>query len=187
MQHSLLATIVAAAVALYGTRAAAASDQAFGLAAGLGLASPSGSDVKGSGSGGYAEVEYIYRPNDWFTPRAYTGVLLSSPKSDCGIGVSPCDVSANIFFLGGKVRLMAPIPYIGPFIEVGVGASAGRISTRSGQAVDAAGSGIMYHVPLALGLAMGEQHRYELSFQYLYHPEQKHVCGAVAVGVGFDL
>ncbi|HET7788890.1 MAG TPA: hypothetical protein VFL36_23140 [Myxococcales bacterium] len=156
-------------------RAAGESDRALGIAAGLGLAAPqrqNGQDVSGSGIGGYAEVEYIIRLNDWFTPRAYSGLLLTSPQADCGAGVTPCDVSAKIVFAGGKFRLMAPIPYVGPFLELGLGSSLGRISTRSGRAVDVTYSGLTYHVPVTLGLALGRRHEFELAFQYLFHPDQ---------------
>jgi hypothetical protein len=82
---------------------------------------------------------------------------------------------------------MAPIPYVGPFIEAGIGASAGKLSTRSGQVVDLTGSGVLLHVPLALGLALGDRHQFEVGFWYLVHPAQKLICGAAAVGLTFDL
>jgi len=173
--------------------AAAADDEssrAVGVAAGLGFAFPerqNGQDVSGRGTGAFAEAEYIFRPAHWFTPRLYAGVLLAAPDSNCGAGVVPCDVSAKIFFAGAKFRLMAPIPYVGPFIELGFGASAGHISTRSGQKVDVTGDGIMYHVPVALGLALGGRHQFEIAFQYLFHPEQKEFCGAAALGLTLEL
>jgi hypothetical protein len=37
------------------------------------------------------------------------------------------DASANAVFMGIKVRLLAAIPYIAPFIEVGYGASMGSL------------------------------------------------------------
>ncbi len=93
----------------------------------------------------------------------------------------------TIFFVGAKFRLMAPIPYVGPFIELGFGTSAGHISTRSGYQVNVTGDGIMYHVPFALGLALGGRHQFEIAFQYLFHPEQKEVCGAAALGFTLEL
>ena len=189
MRRSLL-TIAIGFTAAFPTVAAAEPVHALQVSAGLGLAAAApqnGVHENGTGSGGYASVEYVYQRVDWATPRLYTGLLLSTPQSDCGAGVSPCDVSANIFFLGGKLRLMAPIPYVGPFLEAGIGLSAGHISTRSGYAVDVTGSGIMYHVPFALGLALGPRHEYDIAFQYLFHPEQKQFCGAFALGVRFGL
>jgi len=42
-------------------------------------------------------------------------------------------------------------------------------------------------VPVALGLALGGRHQFEVAFQYLFHPEQQQVCGAAALGVTLDL
>jgi hypothetical protein len=184
----LLAVIVLLAGAAHAAAADDESPRAVGLAAGLGFAFPDrqyGQD--GRGTGAYAEAEYIFRLAHWFTPRLYAGVVLAPPESNCGAGVVPCDVSARIFFAGAKFRLMAPIPYVGPFIELGFGASAGRISTRNGQRVDVTGEGLMYHVPVALGLALGGRHQFEIALQYLVHPEQQQVSGAAALGVTLDL
>jgi len=163
-------TWLAAMMLLAGAAHAAAGDdessRAVGMAAGLGLSFPerqNGQEVSGRGTGAYAEAEYIFRLAHWFTPRLYAGALLTAPDSNCGAGVVPCDVSAKIFFVGAKFRLMAPIPYVGPFIELGFGASAGHISTRSGYQVNVTGDGIMYHLPVALGLALGGRHQFEIA------------------------
>lgn len=189
MRRSWLMLVMTSFLAGFDTPAVAASDRAVSVSAGLGLAVPSrqnGQNVPGTGEGGFAQIEYIFRSIDWATPRLYAGGLLTAAQSDCGPGVVPCDVSANIFFAGGKLRLMAPIPYVGPFIEAGIGASAGKLSTRSGQVVDLTGSGVMLHVPLAIGLALGDRHQFEVGFWYLVHPAQKLICGAAAVGLTFD-
>ena len=177
------------------THAAAAEEEesprALGLSAGIGSVSAqrqNGQDVDGRGAGAYAQAQYIFRPAHWFTPRLYVGTVLATPDSgSCGAGVDPCDVSAKIFFFGGKFRLMAPIPYVGPFIELGIGGSVGHMSTRSGQQVDATGKGLMYHVPFGIGLALGERHQFEIAGQGLVHPEQKQICGGIALGVTLDL
>ncbi|MFL5264460.1 MAG: hypothetical protein ACJ79R_17425 [Anaeromyxobacteraceae bacterium] len=190
MQPSLSCIVLGAVVALYSPPVRAESNHGLIVAGGLGYAFPTrqdGRDVAGKGAGGYGEVEYVYKPDEWVTPRLYTGVLLTAADSSCGSAVSPCDVSAKLFFLGAKVRLMIPIPYVGPFVEAGLGASAGTISTRSGRVVDVTGRGVMYHVPFALGLAVGARHQYAIAFQYLFHPEQQQVCGAFALGFGFPL
>ena len=190
MRRVLSAIVLSGAAALQSGPALADSDHALGLSFGLGLAFPmqkNGQDVNGRGEGGFAEAEYIYRATEWITPRLYAGALLTSPKSDCGAGVVPCDVSARIVFLGGKFRVMAPIPWVGPFLELGLGASVGRLSTRSGQDVDLTSSGVTYHVPASLGLAIGSRHEFEISFQYLFHPAQKQVSGAAALGLVLNL
>jgi len=167
------------------------SPRALSFAAGLGGVSAErkdGQDVDGRGAGAYAKVEFVFRPAHWFTPRLYAGTMLApADEGSCGTGVDPCDISAKIGFFGGKFRLMAPIPYVGPFIELGIGGSVGRITTRSGQQVDATTKGLMYHVPVAFGLAIGERHQVDIVAQVLAHPEQKAVCSALALGVTLDL
>lgn len=186
----LLAVILLLAGAARAASLDSESSRALSLGAGFGFAFPerqNGQEVNGTGTGGYAQAEYIFRVASWFSPRLYGGFVFAPPQSNCGVGVVPCDVSARILFAGGKLRLMAPIPYVGPFIELGFGGSVGRISTRSGRQVDVTGEGLMYHVPVALGLAIGERHQFEVAFQYLAHPEQQQVCGAAAFGLTIGL
>jgi hypothetical protein len=153
---------------------------------GLGVSTPL-EDVDGSGVGGYGQVEYIYRYVEWATPRAYVGALITGSNSDCGANVAPCEVSANIAFLGVKLRLLAPIPYVAPFVELGVGGSVGALRTRVDGWVDESKDGVTYHIPVGLGLALGSEHEYELSFQYLVHPRERNLGGAFAFGLTFAL
>jgi hypothetical protein len=186
---ALVCLFVASAV-LLGARSAHAdaSPHRLHVSAGLGFAFPTDDDLADTdaeGTGGFGEVEYVYAPVEWATPRAYAGLLLTGANGDCPL--TPCDVSAKIGFLGVKGRLLAPIPYVAPFFELGFGASVGSMSTRAGGIVDIERSGVMYHVPFALGLALGEHHEFELSLQYLLHPEQRQFGGALAIGFGFPL
>jgi hypothetical protein len=179
-------TLVLVLAAAFPALAGDESPRAVSIAAGVGFAFPeqqNGRDVPGSGTGAYLEGEYIFRLTEWFTPRLYGGLLFAPPESNCGAGVTPCDVSARILFAGGKFRLMAPFPYVGPYLELGIGASAGRISTQSGTVVSEQMSGITYHVPVTLGLAIGDRHQYEVQLQYLFHPSQSEFCGALAIGL----
>lgn len=158
------------------------------LSAGLGLTFLEDEELDGvdtTGTGGFGEVEYAYRQVEWATPRAYVGALLTRANGDCPL--SPCDVSAQIGFLGVKGRLLAPIPYVAPFFELGLGASIGTLTTRAASVVDIEQNGIMYHIPVALGLALGAHREVELSLQYLFHPEQRQFGGAWAIGFGFPL
>jgi len=158
------------------------------VSAGLGYAFPIDERLDGteaSGTGGFGEVEYVYNRVEWATPRAYAGALVTG--SDGGCELTPCDVSAQIGFLGVKGRLLAPIPYVAPFFELGVGASLGAMSTRVGGFVDIEKRGVMYHIPFSLGIAFGAHRDVELSLQYLFHPEQEQFNGALAIGFGFPL
>lgn len=161
-------------------------------ALGLGYAFPEESGGKtatdGYGQGVYADFEYVVWPASWFSPRAYSGLVVAPAKAgSCGAGVAPCDVSSAYAFAGAKARLLPPIPWVAPFLEAGLGISLGRFSTQSGQIVGRVTKGVAYHVPFAIGLAMGRQRGFELGLQYLFHPEQKQFSGAWALGVQVEL
>jgi hypothetical protein len=158
------------------------------ISGGFGYAFPfdeEANDAGAEGIGAYAQVEYIYRALEAVTPRAYAGVVFAPSGGNCD--VSPCDVSAQILFIGVKGRLLAPIPYVAPFLEIGIGGSLGQLTTRVDEIVDRSQSGVNYHIPFGLGLALGEYHQYELSFQYLFHPAARQFCGAFAFGFEFPL
>ncbi len=158
----------------------------IGVSAGLGYTDPLDS-VPGSGSGGFAEVEYTYRSVEWLTPRGYAGALITSSRDDCGAAVAPCDVSASVGLLGARLRLMAPVPYVAPFVEGGAGVSLGSVETRVGEAVNESSSGVTFHIPVAFGLALGEFHEFELALRYLFHPRERQVGSAFALGFGFAI
>lgn len=80
-----------------------------------------------------------------------------------------------------------PIPWVAPFLELGLGGSLGTFSTQDGQAVAETAKGLTYHVPVGLGLALGRRREFELAFQYLFHDAQKQFSGAVALGIQFPL
>lgn len=178
--------VLFAALTLPASRAAAVGEPPLlQVSAGLGLAVAE-APPRPLGSGVYAAGEYVLRPTTWLTPRFYAGLLFVSPGGDCAEGVTPCEVSSRIGFAGAKARLMAPIPYVGPFVELGLGASIGGLTTRVGT-LDASRSGVILHVPWALGLAVGSRHQVELSFRYLEHPAAKQTNGGMIFGVSFPL
>jgi hypothetical protein len=156
--------------------------------AGLGVAASTyevASDAGAGGIGFYGSAEYIYERVEWATPRAYAGVLIAGSTDDCAF--TPCDVSARIGFIGVKGRLLAPIPYVAPFIELGIGFSVGSLRTLLDGYVDESSSAFMYHVPFAFGLALGKHHEVEVVLQFLAHPEQNHSDGGFAIGLEFPL
>jgi hypothetical protein len=166
--------------------ASAQSLHHIGVAAGIGYTDPLDS-VPGSGSGGFAEIEYTYRAVEWLTPGGYVGTLITGSREDCGSGVEPCDVSASVGLIGVRLRLMAPVPYVAPFVEGGVGASLGSVETRVGQVVAESSSGVTVHLPVAVGLALGEFHEFEIGLRYLFHPRERQVGSAFALGFGFAI
>jgi hypothetical protein len=185
MRRSLAAV---ALLALAGGAAQAEPDQALGLTAGLAVAVPDSSARRsGYGAGAMLLGEYVKWPGNWFSPRGYAGAVFTSPQPSCDPGVSPCDIRANLFFLGAKFRLLLPIPYVGPFLELGVGASVGHMAARVGQSLDFDTSGLFFDLPFAFGLALGAEHRFQLSFQFLFHPGESMGTGAFSIGYDFSI
>jgi hypothetical protein len=156
---------------------------------GFGISASTRSDVNVIGSGFYASGEFVLVPNLWVSPRVYGGLLLTSTESSRCSGVTPCNVEAKIGFLGAKGRLTIPIPYVAPFFEVGIGVSAGTITTEVDSIVSKDFTGLTYHIPFALGLSLGEMHHYivDLAFSYLFHPALSQFDGALAVSMAFPL
>jgi hypothetical protein len=177
-----------ALLALAGGAAQAEPDQALGLTAGFAVAVPD-SDARrnGGGAGAMLMAEYVKWPGNWFSPRGYAGAVFTSPTPSCDAGVSPCDIRANLVFLGAKLRLLLPIPYVGPFLELGIGASAGHMAARVDQSLDFDTSGVFFDLPFAFGLALGQEHRFQLSFQSLFHPGQSMGTGALSIGYDFSI
>ncbi len=162
--------------------------RALELSAGLGMVAASdqgGVPVNGTGEGLYASAEYVLRPSSWFSPRLYGGLLLTRAANDCG--AQPCDVSARYAFGGAKARLLAPIPWVAPFIELGVGLSLGHFTTRSGTLVDVDKAGSTYHWPFSIGVAFGAGRQYEVALAYLFHPQQSQFSGGITFGYQLDL
>ena len=106
--------------------------RALGFSLGLGIVIPSSSDASGYGEGVHAAAEHIVWPTSWFSPSLCAGIEVATPRSNCGVGVTPCDVSAEFGFVGVKGRLLAPIPWVAPYLELGVGAAIGHFSTQGG-------------------------------------------------------
>jgi hypothetical protein len=156
--------------------------------AGFGLSVPYTDRQSNSQGGGfYGAAEFVLVTSMWFSPRAYAGVLLTN--TDAGSCDTPgCDVHASIGFLGAKGRLTIPIPYVAPYIEAGLGASVGNLTTRVYD-IDVDFTGVTYHVPFAFGLSIGNMHDYfvDLGFSFLFHPAQSQANGALAFSLAFSL
>ncbi len=140
----------------------------------------------GFGTGGAVAVEALSRTEDWLLGSLYAGLLLTWPDGGCGPGVVPCEVSARIFFLGIKARLMAPIPWVGPFFDLGVGLSIGSTKVLNG-AVQAEANGVIPHWLWGLGLAVGPRHQVILSLDYLEHTRGQQSCAMLTVGYAIPL
>jgi hypothetical protein len=142
-------------------------------------------DKAAGATGVFLEAEHVFWPGRFFSPRFYGGALATFPDED-SCGISPCDVQSKVALFGAKFRLMAPIPYVGPFIELGLGASLGHLRTLD-VGLDEETNGAALHIPWALGLAFGRHHSVSVAVSYLTHLSQHQTSGALAVGVGIPL
>lgn len=150
---------------------------------GLGLSAPY-DDVDLSGSGFYAQGEYIFGISKWFGVRPYAGVIFTSPNENTNL--PEYKVTSDAFLFGGKARIVAPIPYVAPYFEVGVGGSIGKFETYT-PFTNLKKNGFLMHIPVSLGLALGKNHSVELEFTYYYHPAVEQYSGALAFGLKFPL
>lgn len=141
-----------------------------------------------SGNGLYAGAEFVLVPSPWFSPRLYGGLLLTSTDSGTCPRGAPCSAEARIGFVGAKGRLTVPIPYVAPFLELGLGMSAGTLTTQAAD-IDERFTGLTYHVPVAIGLSFGERHHYvvDVGLSYLLHPAQSPIDGALALSAAFQI
>ena len=95
-------------------------------------------------------------------------------------------METKAFLLGGKIRLCAPIPWIAPFIETGIGASIGSFETYT-QDVDVKKNGAQFHVPVSVGLAVGRKNNIEIAVSFYLHPSAEQSSGVFAAGFSFPL
>jgi hypothetical protein len=138
-----------------------------------------------TGTGFYAQGEYVWNLLSWFDVRPYAGAIIASGDSS-EPGMQEYKIKSNAFLLGTKVRVTAPIPYVAPFLESGIGVSVGSFQTYTPY-TDLKKKGVLSHIPFSLGLALGRKYNFELKFTYYYHPTVEQFSGATAVGFSFPL
>ncbi|WP_412986351.1 hypothetical protein [Pontimicrobium sp. IMCC45349] len=152
---------------------------------GFGISIPS-DDIDIEGSGFYAQAEYVFAIKKWFGVRPYAGVIFTSPTESENPSLSEYRVSSDALMLGGKARVCAPIPWFAPYFEVGLGASFGKFETYT-PFDNIEKKGVLMHIPLTFGVALGKKHNVEIAFSYYYHPTASQVNGAAAIGMSFPL
>ena len=88
--------------------------------------------------------------------------------------------------LGGKTRIRIPIPWVAPYVEIGMGASIGKYRTQT--AVDDIDkSGIIHHIPISFGVELGKNNNVDLGLAYYFQPSVEQYVGALAVGITFPM
>lgn len=144
-------------------------------------------EVDVMGGGLYLQGEYIIGLKSWFSIRPYAGAIFESVDKDQNIQNQPqYKVTTNAFLMGGKVRICAPIPWVAPFIEGGIGTSIGKFETFTPN-VNFNKSTILMHIPFSVGLAVGRHHNFEIGISGYFHPAAKQSTGVFALGYTFPL
>ena len=138
------------------------------------------------GFGFYTQGEYIIGLTRWFSVRPYAGAIFTSTDDDKVKNPQGYKVETNAFLLGTKVRLCAPIPWVAPFIETGIGASIGSFKTYTNY-VNEKKSGAFAHIPIGLGLALGRKNNIEIGVSFYSNLSTKQSFGGFAAGYSFPL
>jgi hypothetical protein len=139
----------------------------------------------GQGAGFLAEADYVIEMTAWVLPKLYAGILVTFPDS-CEGGGTPCEVTARMAFGGAKVRLIAPIPYVAPFVDLGLGLGVGVLTTRLPDA-DYGQSFLAYHFSIFGGLAFGKDQNVDLAVGFLAQPSTPQSAVAFELGLSFPL
>lgn len=138
------------------------------------------------GFGFYTQGEYIIGLNKWFSVRPYAGAIFTSTVADKIKNPQGYKVETNAFLLGTKIRLCAPIPWVAPFIETGIGASIGSFKTYTNH-VNEKKSGAIAHIPIGFGLALGRKNNIEIGVSFYGNLSGQQSFGAFAAGYSFPL
>ena len=142
-------------------------------------------DVDIDGSGFYAQAEYVVALTKWFGIRPYAGLIITSKNNNVQSNLD-YRVTTKAFLLGGKFRVVAPIPWVAPYFELGIGTSIGSFETFT-PFYEINKSGLQLHIPFTIGLAIGRNHNFDFAFAYYFHPNVEQVVGGVTIGFSFPL
>jgi len=153
---------------------------------GLGISVPY-DNIDLEGTGFYAQGEYALALTSWFGLRPYAGVIFTSPDKSTSIeNRADYKVTSKAFLMGAKARIAAPIPWVAPYVEGGIGASIGKFETYTPY-TKSEKSGLLVHIPFTLGLALGPKNNVDVAFTYYFHPAVEQISGAAAIGLSFPI
>jgi hypothetical protein len=139
-----------------------------------------------NGDGFYAQGEYIFGLTKWFGLRPYAGFIITSSNGGNLQNQPEYKVTTKAFFLGGKARICAPIPWIAPFVETGIGTSMGSFQTFT-PSTNYKKNTILLQIPFSFGLAIGPKHNVEIAATYFFTPTAGQISGGVAAGFTFPI
>ena len=144
-------------------------------------------DIDVTDTGFYLQAEYVLVLSKWIDLRPYAGLILTkSDGIDLNENPTPYKATSKAFLIGGKTRLTAPIPYVAPYFEIGIGASIGAFETFT-LYTDIDKSGLVFHIPFSLGLELGRDHNVDLAITYYFQPSVEQFSGAAAIGISIPL
>ena len=185
MKKTLILLIIALASNL--VEAQFIKEKSINAQIGYGLSAPYNSVDEVVNDGFFAQGELVLMVKSWIEFRPYAGFILTSSNGE-DLNGNPTNEKAEskAFLLGGKARVRAPIPWVAPYVEIGIGTSIGKFETfTTFDKIDK--SGIIYHIPLSFGLELGKNNNVDLGFAYYFQPSVKQYVGAFAVGITFQL
>ena len=150
---------------------------------GYGVSIPRYSVDEIADGGFFLQGEYVMGIASWVELRPYAGLILTNSNGK-DLYQNPTSESATskAALIGGKARVRAPIPWVAPYIEIGIGGSLGKFETMTTY-TSIAKSGVTYHIPFSIGLELGRNNNVDLGFAYYYQPNIEQVVGAFAVGI----
>jgi len=162
-------------------------EKSINLLVGYGLSVPYYSTDDIINTGFFAQGELVMKVTSWIEFRPYAGFIFTNSNGETfQDGPTNEKAETKAALLGGKARLRAPIPWVAPYAEIGIGASIGKFETfTSFSNFDK--SGIIYHIPFSFGLELGRNNNVDLGFVYYFQPSVEQYVGAFAVGVTFPL
>lgn len=154
---------------------------------GMGSVRPTTALTKLLTTGFFFKGKLILKVASWVELRPYGGLIWTSSNGK-DVNDDPTDERAEskAFLLGGKARVRAPIPWVAPYIEIGIGTSIGKFETFTAfDNIDK--SGIIYHIPISFGLELGRYNNVDLGFAFYIQPSVEQYVGAFAMGITIPL
>ncbi|MEO9077033.1 MAG: hypothetical protein ABI263_07040 [Gelidibacter sp.] len=176
--------LILAILAFSQMKAQLIKEKSIDLSIGRGISTPY-DDIEIYGYGFYLQGEYVLTIASWIDIRPYAGVILTK-SIDNKREPSEYRSNARAFLIGGKTRLKAPIPWVAPYIEIGIGASVGSFETITPWTYIEE-SGLLMHMPLSIGLELGPKHNFDVALTYYFHDSVQQFAGAFAVGFSIPL
>jgi hypothetical protein len=160
-------------------------EKSIDVSIGFGYSAPN-DDIDITGQGFFMQSEYVLTLAKWIDLRPYTGLILTKENKEDQPNDPGYKSIANALLFGAKTHLSAPIPWVAPYIEIGLGGSIGDFKTFT-PSTNIDFSGLLLHVPISLGLELGPNHNFDIAFTYYFHNSVEQFVGAAAFGVSIPL